>query len=434
MNLDNLYLTIYILLWFFTFINFQRKCKDFNGGSAILLLYMIFSVASLFLFNSPQYYKGDTNLTLFPFIYLFFALYISIKPILKFNKSKIDTIQKPPKFFISSICILLGIAIIFILPDVISGFRDGLLKIVIDSAVGAELYAESAQDAHNSGKGISNLFGILFNALSDIGILLLLYFFTLKKRPKIFTVILFISLIITMVSPISKGDRTKLVLTIITLIITYFSLMKYIVKDVNKKIKIVGILLLLAISIPFIALTLSRFSARDPLYSVNAYAGQSILNFNKYGLDAGGIRYGDRTVPLFKKMLLFDNVPNNYIENRLKYPDMKMDDSVFYTFVGDFTLDYGPYLAIIIIMIFSIWVHRRITIRSSVLKFHQLVLVYISICITSQGAMYLFSYGDIGGNIKILTLILIYFYLKIKLYGKTSKNNSFISTSVSSSS
>ena len=85
----------------------------------------------------------------------------------------------------------------------------------------------------------------------------------------------------------------------------------------------------------------------DVAESIEWYYGQSFLNFNNYGLDAGGIRYGDRTANFFKSFL-FDDVPHNFVERREKYSHLKIDDYYFYTFVGDFTIDYGPILAVLL--------------------------------------------------------------------------------------
>ena len=55
---------------------------------------------------------------------------------------------------------------------------------------------------------------------------------------------------------------------------------------------------------------------------------ESFLFFNNYGLDADGIRYGDRTANLFKQ-IIWDDTPHNYMERRDKYPHLKIDDYYF---------------------------------------------------------------------------------------------------------
>lgn len=58
---------------------------------------------------------------------------------------------------------------------------------------------------------------------------------------------------------------------------------------------------------------------------INWYVGQGSLYFNNNGLDAGGIRYGDRTINLFKRIIDPDT-PKNFVERRDKYHNLELDD------------------------------------------------------------------------------------------------------------
>lgn len=59
-----------------------------------------------------------------------------------------------------------------------------------------------------------------------------------------------------------------------------------------------------------------------------------MLVFNNYGMDANGIRYGDRTAPLIRKLLGL-KTSTNYYERRFVYSKMLVNDSYFITFIGD---------------------------------------------------------------------------------------------------
>ena len=155
-----------------------------------------------------------------------------------------------------------------------------------------------------------------------------------------------------------------------------------------------------------LALTIGRFQnwGKGPLASVYGYIGQQNLYFNKYGLDNGGIRYGDRTFPLFKQLLGFENVPKSFWERREKYHNLKINDEKFISFVGDFTLDFGPYIAPIIFVLLTLFVLRRTKIRNGEVAFHQLILLHLVMCICVQGGLKLYSFADTG-NLQILSLI-----------------------------
>jgi hypothetical protein len=163
--------------------------------------------------------------------------------------------------------------------------------------------------------------------------------------------------------------------------------------------------------VSFFAITIGRvsLSGNNMSYSLQSYASQSFLNFNNYGLDAGGTREGDRTATLFKKMLGF-RTANNYQERRQMYSHMKMNDAIFYTFIGDFTLDYGPQWAFVILLICSLLFMKALSTKRNY-DFAQLLLFFLlyQICMTG---FTLFTYSSFGGNLKLILTLLICFIIK----------------------
>ena len=88
-----------------------------------------------------------------------------------------------------------------------------------------------------------------------------------------------------------------------------------------------------------------------------------------------------------------------------------MDDNIFYTFVGDFTLDFGPYVAPLIFLLFTGLILLLTKPQKNKIEFHQLLLIYLVACICMQGGMYLFAYSDTSG-LKMVTLFTLYIILK----------------------
>jgi oligosaccharide repeat unit polymerase len=239
-----------------------------------------------------------------------------------------------------------------------------------------------------------------------------MFFFnlTLKKRNKFITVGLLIACLYQILEQIAISQRGPVIDRLFTIAISYFALRKFIPSKINKVIKTVGIILLLSITIPIVAITISRFDrpgSSGAMSSVLFYAGQENLYFNNYGLDNGGLRYGDRTFPMFKRMLGFDNVPRNFFERRDKYNNLKINDEVFIGFVGDFTLDFGPYLTPIIFLFFMFFILINTRVRNGRILFHQLILLHFVMCICIQGGMKLFSFSDLS-NLRIITVFLAY--------------------------
>ncbi len=163
-----------------------------------------------------------------------------------------------------------------------------------------------------------------------------------------------------------------------------------------------------------VLITVGRFGTDniDPLESIYYYAGIENINFNNYALDDNGIRYGDRTIPLFKRILGFDNVPRNFFERRAKYPNLYLNDESFSTYVGDFAIDYGPVLGLIIIIIISLTVYNKSKIRGDTICLHQLLILHILLYMCTIGGLKLFPFADAAG-LQVIVYAIIYKILKI---------------------
>lgn len=430
MNLDkfisNIYLIFFILAWCVTILIYQKKKQNFDSGSVLLLSYLFYAIMSLLLYNNVNYKFND--LELFPFIYLFLFLILCFLPILRYDYNRIINIQKPPTIFLNLVCIVFIIASLIQLPNVISNFAVNIVRLMLDSDGGLDLYNEAMADSVSLGDGsISNLSSIISNAYGNFGILLFFYCLTLKKRNKLIIFGLLISNLISILSNISLGQRGPVLEIILSFVITYFALKKFYEPRVNKIITNIGLVFLFASFVPIIALTISRFGESDEgsQSSVYFYSGQENLFFNNYGLDNGGLRYGDRTFPLFKKILGFENVPDNFWQRRAKYPKLQINDEVFIGFVGDFTLDFGPFIAPLIFIIFIIFVLNKTVVRNNKLLFHQLILLHFVMSLCMLGGMKLYPFSDVGGNLQLLVYFIAFFFFRL-LYAYTNSTKRLI--------
>ena len=414
--ISNIYIILYILAWIVTIIAYQRKNKNFDVGSVVLFSYLFYSIMSLFLYNDPNYIYTFNPIDLFPFIYLYLMLRLAFLPILKYDNSKIKEIQNPTKISLNIVCIIYIAASLAQLPDIISNFAISIIKLLINSSGGQDLYNDAMSDSYSNGDGIiSNLPSIISNAYGNFGILLFFYYLTLKKRSKLILIGLFISSIISILINISLGQRGPIFEILLSLVVTYFTLRNFFQPKINKISKIIGITLLIASIIPLFALTNSRFGGSNGgvMSSFYFYTGQQNLYFNNYGLDNGGIRYGDRTVPLFKSMLGFDNVPDNFWERRRKYTNLNINDSVFIGFVGDFCLDFGPILAPLFLFFFILFVLSKTKIRNGRILFHQLILLHFLISVCMLGGMKLYPFSDIGGNLQLIVYFFAFIFFRL---------------------
>ena len=411
--MSELYLWLYIFLWGFVLLKYLRRQKVFGAGGLLITSYLIFAIAAWALYTNPFSAGSFKELHLFPFLYLFMMLLIASLPIIQYDYGNIPMISRPNIGIINIFSYIYIVATFVQLPDTLSNMGEGIAKIITDPTAGAELYTEAHENVGGSVFGqITNVFAIIHNLLSDIAVIIFFYVLTLKRPPKWLVFGFSVAMIIDIMYPLSRGLRTDATMKIFTILIAYFAMKPFLDVKIKKIASRAGLVLLFLLMTPFVLITVSRFGNWDggALYSTEYYLGQAPLKFNNYGLDAGGIRYGDRTATLFKSVF-FDDVPRTIMDGRRKYPYLLLDDSNFSTFVGDFTIDYGPVWAFILFVIFSVCVCVKTRPHSGVLKFHQLILCYFSMCVCMQGGMYLFNYAY-GLNLVIIAFALAYFTFK----------------------
>lgn len=413
--ISNFYILLLNLAWLITLVIYQRKTSQIDAGTIVLSSYLLYAVFSLLLFNSPFYFFDDMEL--FPFIYLFLMQLLFFSPILRFGSQEINEIQRPSSIILLVVNLVFIITSLMQLPKIISEFAISIIKLLTVSSGGQELYNDAMADSVSLGDGsISNLPSIITNAYGNFGVLLFFFYLTLEKRNVLITVGLFIACIISILNNISLGQRGPIMEIVLSMVVTYFALRKFFQPSVKKVINIAGIVLLTATIVPIVALTNSRFSEskEGSNATVYFYVGQENLFFNNNGLDNGGIRYGDRTFPFFKKMLGFQNVPDNFWERRNKYPNLIINDEMFINFVGDFTLDFGPFLPPLIFIIFTIFVLNKTIVKDGILLFHQLILLHFVMSVSMLGGMKLYPFSDVGGNLQLIVYILAYQFFRLE--------------------
>lgn len=408
---DLLLTVMYFFLWVIVFFVYHRKYKTVDAGSAIIGSYILYAGFSIHNVIDEEIAVAYEPLSIFPFLFLFLMLMVALSPVIYHHTHPAPKIEDPRTFAVKGLALIIVATAICRIPDIITNFQDGLVRLFLDADSGHDAYLEQLENVSEGGKSVSNIPAIIFNMFSDIAIFLFFYF--LSQRMYFWTLALSIPLIVAMLTPIMSGQRGPVVICLLTVIMTFFLFKEYLQKMVVRIFYGIGTFFAVLISLPILAITMSRFGDRaiGAFTYFSWYIGQANLYFNNYAFDAGGIRNGDRTAFLIKK-LIDSSTPSNYEERRAKYANLKIDDYYFSTFVGDFCIDYGPIIGMMIILFFSLFMLYRISRfrNSEAVKFHQLLLLFFVSCICMQGGMYLFAYADTG-NLKIIAFILFYIYL-----------------------
>lgn len=396
----------YAVLWLLTFVVYQVRKRTLDAGSLLLGSYFVYAVLSIFLFRS-EYYPFEP-IRVLPFVYLYGMLMVAFYPVLRFDAWRITAIQRPSRWVLLPICLVFIGAALSQVPSIISGFVESLVRLLTTPTGGQDLYNEAMAESYALGDGsIANLASIITNAYGNFGVLLLFYYVTLERRSRLVVVGLLVACLIGIVQNVMLGQRGPIQEALFAFVLTYLAVRRWYSPRLNRAIKIAGLVIVAAASVPLLYLTASRFGASEDggVNSTLFYLGQQNLFFNNYGLDNNGIRYGDRTVPLFKRMLGFDGVPNNFHERREKYPNLRINDEVFIGFAGDWVLDFGPFIAPLIFLAFSAVVLLGSRVRDGTIRFHQLVMLHFVMTVGMLGGIKLYPYSDVGGNLQLIVYV-----------------------------
>lgn len=413
MSSDQNLVLYYLAAWIVTFLVYWRKTKNFNGGAFVMSTYILYALCSFLLYGTTYIYFNPQPLKIFPFIYLYIALLLGILPILKFDTYGYSELQVPSMQLLNAVSIIFIFSTLLDLPSTISNVSEGMIRMLVDSAAGNEMYSESIDNVHSSGAGITNLGAIISNAFAQIGYLLPIYYLTLSKKNKWIFWGLLTACLAKIANGVALGQRGGIVEPLLILAATSFLLKDFIIEKYRRMLYVAGTVMVALVMVPVVLITLSRFDnkAMDPMSSTYYYLGIENINFNNYALDDGGIRYGDRTIPLFKRMIGFDNVPKNFFERRAKYPNLKVNDETFITYIGDIAIDYGPVVGALIIIMMSLFFFNKTYVRGNIVPFHKLLLLHFLLYMCVIGGIKLFPYAD-GGNLKIIMCIILYFTFK----------------------
>jgi len=421
---SNVILILVIIGWLFIFNKIRRANGFIGTGQLVIFTYLFTAVMSFLCYNETMLSMGQVRLSIIPAMYLFVMEYIAAKPAISYSKEKVDALEPPNMTVYNTLIGMFIIATLIQAPSIFSSMNEGFQKILIQDAAG-ELYMETHDSIVQHDGVISNVPSVIFNLLEDISFLLFMYYLTLDKNKWYILFGFCCAISISLLNSISKGLRTGTVLNLISIIVAFLLLKQWIPAKRIKFLRAIGSVILGLLLSLIVVFTISRFtnSSSGALDSQIYYTGSANLNFNQYGLDNGGIRYGDRTANYFKKWLGFDNVPMSQKERHTKYPQLKINDSSFYTFVGDFTIDYGPIAPIFIFILLFKGIDKLSKPKGGTIKFYQLIPLYVSIQICTHGSFYLFSYSD-NKNMSLLVIILLYFVFKLtsgKSVVKTTK-------------
>lgn len=396
-----LYSTFNSLLLIF----YIRRYKSLDAGFIILAYYTFISFIAILAYNSLQtdFFFSQfnfTNVTLFPYLFLFTIVVMFISPTFGLTKQiahKQITYNKTILIKLAYLYIIFALISIYIYYNLVANYwmSNDWANVRLDQ------YSGEAEVAYN------NIFERLFLSFTHYFRLpaLVIFFILLtdgeKKKNILFFILFFISLIFPSAGDAMRTASRGMILSIVLeFIVCYAIFQPKIPKQYKRVIYIVVIGSVSFLLLYTLLVTQSRFGDGDFLKStLICYFGQPPIVFNSSIASIYDFYYGANFFFPFLKHLGFS--PN-------LSPSAVGGDwgPTFYTFVGTLYMDFTPLGVIILAIIVPLFVKKFIDRRSYTVADLYLIIFYCSYLL--KGALVIGR----GFSYQILVVILTYHILK----------------------
>lgn len=403
--MQEIYLTsINAFLYAMLFLYSYKKCKNKSHVLLISFIWFISSIFSIFYVQSDIKWESIHETTFLPFIYLFGVFILTYWPLLIVQSKKLVIDESK---FINKVCLFISIiAFIPFIENVIKIFLSGFS--MADLAENYENRGDINFDLRSHMSFVGSKLNSVLIFMQHITPILLFNYLSQKREKKLIIIIGLICAILNIAlfsfNLGSRGVTFNLLLYVCFIFLLYKD---HLSKKYLKIITITGSLLSGILILCLVYITISRFGNTQYtlLDWVYRYAGESFVNFNNDLFYISNYTNGENTFPF-----IFNNGQRNIYELS-KITGVRA--YVYYTYIGDFYMDFGPYITIILVSFLSILFYRFLKKREK-LNLGSIIIysLYSMIMLLSTNCFYFINRGIIYGT---FTLIVgIWYCLKIE--------------------
>lgn len=331
-------------------------------------IWMCSSIASIFYYTMwwstfSSSYQGD--IAVGALLYIFAGVIISCYPLRKLDNSNVVSIDGNENIIkVFSWMLIVATFPVFI----------GYLTYVL-SHFGASSSSSLADNYQEKIVFFTGALGFLDNWSSYFRVfipILILYFLQNEKYNKFLLIGLSCAFMYSILKNLAHGSRF---VTVVDL--TYFIAMYLIVKDAlpsanRRLIRIIGISAGIFFALVFLSISVARYSDTglidDEMFLIQLlhYTGECFLNFSASMWNCNGFTEGDNCFFLLKHILGMSPDIYRHYESLNSMTGIRMD--IFYSFIGDYFIEFGAFIGIIITCLLSFLFSKafRITTNGSI--------------------------------------------------------------------
>ena len=400
---------ILIIVFYF----YQRKRERVDVVTYLFFVYLLMCVSSMLMYYSGLF-PGVYKISLEAMTYLSFCFIIIFYGFYNYNdhgfsaiKINNHTVYK----YVENTILVGGLgSLIFFFPFAMQNLSG-------DVRVNRMLNKDIIQ-VELSGYGIINS---LFSLFSSLFILSLLFAFINyaagpKHRRKAF--LMLVSSFSFVFYILAYTGRDGVVFWLMSFIFIYLIMKDYLNKELQKNIKRLFLLIIPIVMVPFIIITIARFSSGvGLLWQIVSYMGQQIKNFNDVYLANASITYGRGAFPLFADWLSRLNLISGSNEAILEYKFFSnyagVNTWVFKTYIGSFLNNFGKVGTVFILLLLT-YFSRKIfkkTIQNQTFNLSSMI-IYILLYQNVLWGVFYFRFSL--NNIYLVAMLLIAIVLNYK--------------------
>lgn len=398
----------FIIQFLFIFILFRTNWRSKGGliypSNVLFGIYLVGALCGIGALYVEDYTEPFNHSYWGPMLLFDSFLLSFLMPFRLFNESKTKCIALPNiriLNFISSILIILSLFSIF--------YHSATVMTIFSSANLAEL-----RNAVASGESLSpesSILNTIASVSSSFYVFVLLFYFIYsaigghKKR----RALLLVSSLSEAIHILTFVGRDGVVFWLFMFLFYYSLFRGFLQKETKKSIKRLFVRMLLIAAIPFLAISISRFSQSEigTNGSFISYMGQGFVNGPLlFGIDNAPLSHG-ASFPLYFEIT---GKPKPVSLGYLEIGDWK--SWTFPTFVGSFYRNFGMGGLIVVCVVMGLLFFSTLGTKKVRLKFNHLILYSLYYLIFSEGIFYFREYTR-GGNLFILICLFLYPLLSV---------------------
>lgn len=383
-------------------VSTYKKKGGITASVFLVGLYMLSGVCSILdLHFSQDFYILDSSYLGYTILFIV-LLYLFLAPFVNVEEESISMFVFPNKRLldtISTVLIILSFgAIVF--------FAQGVRSVFAYSSLADARNDRYYQDMSFMESGITYT---IFSVAASLFVFALLLFFVYsviggnKKR----RLLLLISSVSEPLHVLTEVGRDGIVFWLFTFFFFFLLFKDFLPENDVKKMKKYSVVLVTLISIPFMLISVSRFSG-DVIGGLVSYMGQQFKNFCYY------MEIPDRPLRHGADFPLWFEITGMVKPERGGWILGHTDSGSFKSFVGGFIQNFNVIGTFVAGVILAVFIKSSVKIRNNTMFLSQLFIYILYFEVYAQGVFY-FRQFTRGGNLFIVLCIVGWLFFRHQL-------------------